>query len=161
MFACPATAQSPNPLDVVPDKLPFDIPYGPPITLDAARAVIAGAEAEAKKRDWKMNIGVYDSGANIVAFVRMDGAMLLSIAIAEHKARAAVLYRRERKLVEASVQNGGPGLIALTADGLIAIRGGIPLLQNGVLIGAIGASGGTPSQDEIVAKAGVAALVGK
>ena len=158
LVGCPTLAQSPNPLDVVPDKMPFDIPYGPPITLDAARAVIAAAEGEAKKHDWKMNIAVFDSGANLVAFARMDGAMLFSIAIAEHKARTSVMLRRETKAPETFVQNGGPGLTALTADGIIAIRGGLPLIQNGVLIGAIGVSGGTGSQDEVVAKAGVAAF---
>src|SRR6516225_4974244 len=86
---------TPNPLDVVPDKIPFDVPYGPPISLERALAAINAAVAEAKKRDWKMNVAVVDSGGNLVAFQRMDGAMLASIQIAEHKARAAVTFRRE------------------------------------------------------------------
>src|SRR5580698_4175389 len=77
-----------NPLDVVPDEMPFDVPYGPPISLDRAEDVIHAAVAEAKKRNWKMNVAVADSGGNLVAFQRMDGAMLASIQIAEHKARA-------------------------------------------------------------------------
>jgi Haem-degrading len=68
-----------NPLDFVPDKIPFDTPYGPPISLDRAQAVIHAAVAEAKKRNWKMNVAVVDSGGNLVAFQRMDGAMLASI----------------------------------------------------------------------------------
>jgi Haem-degrading len=72
-----------NPLDVVPDEIPFDVPYGPPISLDRAEAVIHAAVAEAKRRNWKMNIAVADSGGNLVAFQRMDGAMLASIQIAE------------------------------------------------------------------------------
>ncbi len=69
----------PNPLDFVPDKIPFDTPYGLPISLDRAQAVIHAAVADAKKRDWKMNVAVVDSGGNLVAFQRMDGAMLASI----------------------------------------------------------------------------------
>jgi glc operon protein GlcG len=65
-----------NPLDVIPDEIPFDVPYGPPISLDRAQAVIDAAVAEAKKRRWKMNVAVADSGGNLVAFQRMDGAML-------------------------------------------------------------------------------------
>ncbi len=76
-----------NPLDFVPDQIPFDTPYGPPISLDRALAVIHAAVAVAKKRNWKMNVAVVDSGGNLVAFQRMDGAMLASIQIAEHKAR--------------------------------------------------------------------------
>jgi glc operon protein GlcG len=71
-----------NPLDVIPDEMPFDVPYGPPISLAQAEAVIQAAVAEAKKRNWKMNIAVTDSGGNLVAFQRMDGAMLASIQIA-------------------------------------------------------------------------------
>jgi glc operon protein GlcG len=68
-----------NPLDFIPDELPFDVPYGPPISLDRAEAVIHAAVTEAKKRNWKMNIAVTDSGGNLVAFQRMDRAMLASI----------------------------------------------------------------------------------
>jgi len=95
----PAVPQ-PNPLDVVPEKMPFDVPYGTPIPLARARTVIAAAEAEAVKRGWKLNIAVVDSGGNLVAFSRMDGAQLASIAISEHKARVAALNRRETKAFE-------------------------------------------------------------
>ena len=71
----------PNPLDAIPDEMPFDVPYGRPISLDRAQAVIHAAVAEAKTRNWKMNIAVADSGGNLVAFQRMDGAMLASIQI--------------------------------------------------------------------------------
>ena len=91
-------AQQPNPLDTVPDKMPFDLPYGPPISLDRAEAAVAAAVAESKKRGWKMNVAAVDSGGNLVAFQRMDGAQLASIPIAEHKARAAATFRRETKV---------------------------------------------------------------
>jgi glc operon protein GlcG len=146
-----------NPLDFVPDKIPFDTPYGPPISLERAQAVIHAAVAEAKKRDWKMNIAVVDSGGNLVAFQRMDGAMLASIQIAEHKARAAATFRRETKQFEDGIQLMHLNYL-LAFDGIIASRGGIPLIEQGAIIGAIGSSGGTDSQDEIVSKAGAAVV---
>jgi len=146
-----------NPLDFVPDKIPFDTPYGPPISLDRAQAAIQAAVAEAKKRNWKMNVAVVDSGGNLVAFQRMDGAMLASIQIAEHKARAAATFRRPTKIFEDGVQLMHLNYL-LAFDGIIASRGGIPLIDQGVIIGAIGCSGGTDSQDEIVSEAGAAVL---
>jgi uncharacterized protein GlcG (DUF336 family) len=153
-------AQTPpaaNPLDTVPDNMPFDVPYGAPISLDRAQAVIAAAVAEAKKHNWKLNVAVVDSGANLVAFQRMDGAQLASIAISEHKARAAASFRRETKAMEDGIQLK-QSYYTLTLDGVIASRGGIPLVDKGMLVGAIGCSGGTGSQDEVVCKAGAAAL---
>ena len=146
-----------NPLDFVPDEIPFDIPYGPPISLDQAEAVIHTAVAEAKKRNWKMNLAVVDSGGNLVAFQRMDGAMLASIQIAEHKARAAATFRRPTKIFEDGINLMHLNYL-LAFDGVIASRGGIPLIDHGVIIGAIGSSGGTDSQDEVVGEAGAAVI---
>ena len=106
-----------------------------------------------------MNIAVVDSGGNLVAFQRMDGAQLASISIAEHKARTAAKFRRDTKLFENAI-NVSKLNYALTLDDIIASRGGIPLVENGKLIGAIGCSGGTGSQDEAACKAG-SALVNK
>src|SRR5689334_9786637 len=139
-------------MDNVPDKMPFDIPYGTPISLDRAQAAINATVAESKKRGWKMNVAVVDSGGNLVSFARMDGAQLASVAIAEHKARAAAMFRRETKAFENGIQNGFNYLITL--DGVIGSRGGIPLVVGGSLVGAIGCSGGTGSQDEVVCKHG-------
>ena len=124
-----------NPLDVVPEEIPFDIPYGLPISLDRATEVIHAAVAEAKKRNWKMKVAVTDSGGNLVAFQRMDGAMLASIQIAEHKARAAVTFRRPTKVFEDGVQLMHLNYL-LAFDGIIASRGGIPLIERGAIIGA-------------------------
>jgi uncharacterized protein GlcG (DUF336 family) len=146
-----------NPLDFVPDQIPFDTPYGPPISLERAQAVIHAAVTEAKKRNWKMNVAVSDSGGNLVAFQRMDGAMLASIQIAEHKARAAATFRRETKQFEDGIQLMHLNYL-LAFDGIIASRGGIPLIEQGAIIGAVGSSGGTDSQDEIVSKAGAALI---
>jgi uncharacterized protein GlcG (DUF336 family) len=150
-------ATEPNPLDFVPQEIPFDTPYGPPIALDRAQAVILAATTEAKKRNWKMNIAVVDSGGHLVSFQRMDGAMLASIQIAEHKARASATFRRETKIFEDAVQLMHLNYI-LAFEGIIASRGGIPLIDKGAIIGAIGVSGGTDSQDEIVALAGATVI---
>jgi glc operon protein GlcG len=149
--------QAPNPLDAVPEKMPFDVPYGTPIALDRAAAAVAAAVAEARHHDWKMNVAVVDSGGNLVAFQRMDGAQLASIQVSEHKARASAIYRRETKAFENGIQQSGLNYL-LTLDGVIASRGGIPLIEGGKIIGAIGCSGGTGSQDEVSCKAGAATI---
>jgi glc operon protein GlcG len=146
-----------NPLDFVPDDIPFNTSYGTPISLDQAQAVIEAAVTEAKKRNWTMNVAVVDSGGNLVAFQRMDGAMLASIQIAEHKARAAATFRRETKVFEVGVNLSHLNYL-LVFDGIIASRGGIPLIEGNAIIGAIGCSGGADSQDEIVSKAGAAVI---
>ena len=156
-LAIETSLNSSNPLDAIPDEMPFDVPYGRPITLDEAQAVIQAAVAEAKKRNWKMNVAVADSGGNLAAFQRMDGAMLASIQIAEHKARAGVTFRRPTKVFEDGINVMHLDYL-LAFDGVIASRGGIPLIEQGKIIGAIGCSGGTDSQDEVVSKAGAALI---
>ena len=148
-----------NPLDVIPDHMPFNTPYGAPISLQRAQAVVQAAITEANRRGWQLNIAVVDSGANLVSFARMDGAQLASIAISEHKARVAVTYRRPTKAFEDAVQKSDLNYV-LTLDDIIASRGGIPLVEGGKIIGAIGCSGGTGSQDEAVCSA-AAATIGK
>ncbi len=146
-----------NTLDSVPEKMPFDIPYGSPIVLDRAETAILAAVTEAKKHNWKLNVAVVDSAGNLVAFQRMDGAQLASIQVSEHKARVAVTFRRESKVFEDAIQVNGLPYIT-TLDGMIASRGGIPLAEGGKIIGGIGCSGGTGSQDEVVCKAGAATI---
>ena len=150
-------APSSNPLDEIPEEMPFDVPYGPPISLNRAEAIIQAALGEAKRRNWKMNVAVTDSGGNLVAFARMDGAMLASIQIAMHKARAAATFRRPTKVIEEGVNMMHLNYL-LAFDDVIASRGGIPLIEEGKIIGAIGCSGGADSQDEVVSKAGVAII---
>jgi glc operon protein GlcG len=152
-----AESPKPNPLDVIPDKMPFDTPYGAPISLARAQAAISAAIGEAEKHGWLMNVAVIDSGANLVAFARMDGAQLASIAISEHKARAAVSFRRPTKVFEDGIQRSDYKY-QLTLDGIIASRGGIPLIEDGKLIGAIGCSGGAGSQDEASCIVGAATV---
>lgn len=146
-----------NPLDVVPEKMPFNIPYGAPIPLDRAQTVIKAAMDEASKRGWSLNVAVVDSGANLVAFARMDGAQLASIVIAEHKARASVKFRRPTRVFEDALQKSDYKYV-LGIDDVITARGGIPLVEDGKLIGAIGCSGGTGSQDEAACAVGAAVI---
>jgi glc operon protein GlcG len=155
-----ASAQQPPAkpdLDAIPDKMPFNVPYGLSIGADKAHEILVAAVTESKKRGWAMNISVVDTGGLLVAFERMDGAQLASISISQHKARAAVMYRRETKVFENAIQNGGLNYI-MTLDDVIGSRGGIPLVADGKIIGAIGCSGGTGSQDEVIAKAGAAVV---
>jgi glc operon protein GlcG len=152
--AAPAAA---NPLDAVPDKMPFSVPYGAPISLPRAQAVAQAAVAEAAKHGWQLNVAVVDSGANLVAFLRMDGAQLASIAISQHKARTAVEFRRPTKAFEDAIQKADYKYI-LTLDNIIASRGGIPLIEDGKIIGAVGCSGGTGSQDEVACTAAAATI---
>jgi uncharacterized protein GlcG (DUF336 family) len=132
--------------------MPFNIPFGTPISAEKARSLVALAAAEAKKHNWAMDIAVVDTHGDLVAFERMDGAQLASISISQHKARTAARYRRETIAFENAVQKAGLNYI-LTLDDVIASRGGIPLIEGGKLIGAIGCSGGTGSQDEVTCKA--------
>jgi len=155
-FSGAAIAQQSNPLDVIPDKMPFNVPYGAPISLSQAQSAIAAAVAEAEKHGWALDIAVVDSGANLIAFARMDGAQLGSIAVAEHKARASAKYRRPTKAFEEAIQKGDTRVLSI--DDAIAARGGIPLIADGKLIGAIGCSGGAGSQDEVACNAGVATI---
>jgi uncharacterized protein GlcG (DUF336 family) len=115
--------------------------------MDRAQALVAAAVAEANKRGWAMNVAVVDPNGDLVAFGRMDGAQLASVPISQHKARTAARYRRPTRAYEDAVQKFGVNYI-LTLDDVIASRSGIPLVEGGKLIGAVGCSGGAGSQDE-------------
>ena len=161
LFSGNLHAQQPAPpnLDAIPEKMPFSTPYGSAIGAERAQSLIQAAVAEANKKGWPMDIAVVDSGANLVAFLRMDGALLGSIAVAQHKARAAVKYRRPTKAFEDAVQKSDLKYV-LSLDDVVASRGGIPLIEDGKLVGAIGCSSGTGSQDEAICTA-AAALINK
>lgn len=146
--AAPAAAPA-NPLDEIPEAMPFNAPYGAPISLEKAQGYLQVAVAEAKKRGWAMSIAIVDSGATPVAFVRMDGANLASADIAGLKAATAAKFRRPSKVFEAGIQTKGFNYL-LSLPGVLASRGGIPIAEDGKIVGAIGCSGGTGSQDEAV-----------
>lgn len=143
---------APSALDDVPDAMPFAQPYGPPVSLDKAQAYLAAAIEEARKRGWAMSISVVDSGATPVAFARMDGANLASAEIAGLKAATAAKFRRPTKVFEDAIQKKGFNYL-ITLPTMLASRGGIPIIEDGKVVGGIGCSGGTGSQDEVVCAA--------
>ena len=136
-----------------PDAMPFDIPYGVSIGLDRAKQVMAAAEAEAKKRNWKMNIAVVDTNGEIVMFERMEGAQIASGSISIGKARTSARFRRESRVFYNVFETGHP-YVATLEPGLTASPGGYPLVEGGKLIGAVGCSGGTGDQDAAICKVG-------
>lgn len=132
--------------------------YGAPITLEQAKKVVAGAEAEAKKNRWNVFITVVDTGGHLVLLQRMDNTQLGSLKVAVSKAESAVLFKRPTKAFAEGLAAGGENLRVLKVEGAMPIEGGIPLLVNGKIIGAVGVSGVTPAQDGQIAQAGVDAL---
>ncbi|WJR79485.1 heme-binding protein [Bradyrhizobium sp. NP1] len=153
-----AQAQTPAPTTPpsaggTPDVMPFDIPYGQSIGLELAKQVVAAAEAEAKKRNWKMNIAVVDTNGEPVMFERMEGAQIASGSISIGKARTSARFRRESRAFYNAYETGHPYVATLDPT-LTASPGGYPLVQGGKLIGAVGCSGGTGDQDAAICKVG-------
>lgn len=134
--------------------------YGPPISLADAKRVVAAAEAEAEANGWAVVIAVADSTGHLVALHRMDHAQFGSITIAQAKARTAVDFKRASKVFEDSVESGGRDMRVLSMEGVCPIEGGIPLMRNDRIAGAIGVSGVRPAQDGQVADAGAGAICG-
>jgi glc operon protein GlcG len=167
-LSSPAFAQTPPPAAPpaqpsaggTPDAMPFDIPYGVSIGLERAKQVMAAAEAEAKRRNWKMNIAVVDTNGELVHFSRMEGAQIASGPIAINKARTSARFRRETRLFYNAYETGHS--FAGTLDPtLTANPGGFPLVEAGKLIGAVGCSGGTGDQDATICKVGAEVVNGK
>jgi glc operon protein GlcG len=106
-----AVAQQPPPnppAGGTPEAMPFDIPYGSAIATDKAKQILSAAEAEAKKRNWKMNIAVVDPNGDLIHFLRMDGAQVASVAISQGKARTAARYRRPTQVFYNAFETGHP-----------------------------------------------------
>lgn len=132
--------------------------YGAPITLDQARKVYAAADAEARKNNWAMTIVVVDSGCNPVLMQKADGAQVASPLVAQDKAFTACAYKRPTKALQDTLAKGAEGWRYLTFPRMIAADGGLPIIVDGKIIGAIGVSGASGPDDAQVAKAGVDAL---
>lgn len=162
MLSAGAFAQVPadpnNPNENLPEAL-NPPPYGEPINIETAKKAAAGAIAEAKKRNWNaMCITVVDTHGELVYFERQDNCQYASIAISQHKARFAARYRRPSIVFERLMGKGPFFSYLSTLDDAIASRGGNPIVVDGKVIGAIGASGGSGTQDDVISQAGVAAL---
>ena len=134
-------------------RVPFDIPYDAPITLETAKKLVAAVEAESAKHKWKINIVVVDTHGDLVLFPRMDGAQLASIPISPGKALTAARFRRETRAFYNAFETGHPYVASLDPT-IIASPGRWPLIEHGKLIGAIGFSGATGDQDAAACKAG-------
>jgi glc operon protein GlcG len=134
------------------------LPYGAAISIDNAKKVSAAAMAEARKNNWTMAVAITDPAGILLYFERMDGGQNAAQEVATAKARSAALFRRPTKAFQDDVAAGGHGLRYLSLPGVVAAEGGIPLVIDGKIVGAIGTSGGTYMQDGQVATAGAAAL---
>jgi uncharacterized protein GlcG (DUF336 family) len=133
-------------------------PYGAPITLDQAKKVLAGAEAEARKNSWNVVISIVDTGGQLVAMQRLDNTQFGSIDVARDKAYSAVAFRRPTKAFQDAVAQGGENLRILKIGAASPLEGGIPIVLDGKIIGAVGVSGVTSQQDAQIARAGIEAL---
>ncbi|SRR5712691_5622665 len=132
--------------------------YGAPITLEQAKKVMAGAEAEAKKNNWAVVITILDSGGNLVMTQRLDGAQWGSLEVAREKAYSAVAFRRPTKVFEEGLGQGGANLRILRLPGASPLEGGLPIMADGKVIGAVGVSGVLATQDAQIGRAGIDAL---
>src|ERR1700678_3962933 len=149
----PATPPAQPSSGGTPDAMPFDIPYGMSIGLERAKQVMAAAEAEAKRRNWKMNIAVVDTNGELVHFSRMEGAQIASGPISVGKARTSARFRRESRVFYNAYETGH-AYVGTIDPGIVANPGGFPLVEGGKLVGAVGCSGGTGDQDATICKVG-------
>ena len=163
LIAYPAFAQAPpadpnNPNEQTPDAM-APPPYGDPINIETAKKAAAAAIAEAKKRNWNaLCIAIVGPSGELVYFEKQDNCQFASVSISQHKARTAARYRRPTLVFERLLGRGQFFNYLATLDDVIASRGGNPLVVGGKVIGAIGVSGGTGTQDDVVSLAGVAGL---
>ena len=128
------------------------VAYGPSVTLEQAKKIVAAAEAEARKNNWPVAIAVVDPSGMLVAFHKLDNTQVGSIPVAIDKGRSSAIYKRPTKVFEDAVAGGRHALLGLT--GAVPIEGGVPIMLDGKIIGAVGVSGVTAAQDGQVAKAG-------
>jgi uncharacterized protein GlcG (DUF336 family) len=137
---------------------PANLPYGPAVSPEAAKKVAAAAIAEARKNNWAMAVAVVDTGGYLVYFERMQDTQLGSVEIAIEKAKSAALFRRPTKSFQQTLAGGGDGLRILGLTGAVPVEGGIPLVADGKIVGAVGSSGGSSDQDGHTAQAGATAM---
>jgi len=145
LSAFPAFTQMPN-------------PYGTPISLENAKKAAVPALAEARKNNWNMAVAIVDPSGNLVYYEKMDSTQLGSADICISKARTAARFKRPTKAFQDALAAGGGGLRILRLEGVVPVEGGIPLVLEGKIVGAIGVSGDTSDHDALCAQAGVDAL---
>lgn len=128
----------------------------PALTFDDVHRIAAAAAAEAQRNQWPVTIAICDDGGHLLLLHRLDGVATVSSAIAPAKARAAALGRRETKIYEDMINGGRTAFLSAPLDGML--EGGVPIIVDGELVGAVGVSGVKSSEDAQIAKAGIAAL---
>jgi glc operon protein GlcG len=133
-------------------------PYGMPISLENAKKAAAPAMAEAAKNNWNMAVAIVDPSGNLVYYEKMDNTQLGSANVAIDKARSAALFKRPTKAFQDALAAGGDSVRLLRLQGVVPVEGGIPLVMDGKIVGAIGVSGATSAQDAQCAKAGAEAV---
>lgn len=157
-FATAAGAQQTPAPAAKPPASTYATPIGPSIGLDAAKKAAAAASAEARKNGWFMAIALVDPAGTLVYFEKADTTQLGSAVVAIDKARSAALFKRPTKAFQDVVAAGGDGLRILRLQGAMPIEGGVPLIIDGKIVGAIGVSGATSAQDAQCANAGAASV---
>lgn len=135
-------------------------PYGGPVSVDDAKKAAAAALAEARKNNWKMAVAVVDPNGDLVYYEKMDNTQLGSSQVSIAKARSAARFKRPTKAFQDAVAAGGAGLRVLGLDGAVPVEGGIPIVMDGKVVGAIGVSGDSSEHDAVCAQAGANTLAG-
>ncbi|HEX5433234.1 MAG TPA: heme-binding protein [Candidatus Angelobacter sp.] len=133
-------------------------PYGPPISVEAAKKAAAAALAEAVKNHWTMAVAVVDPNGTLVYYEKMDNTQLGSAQVSIDKARSAALFKRPTKALQDALASGGAGIRVMALQGAVPVEGGVPILAEGKVIGAIGVSGDSSDHDGICAQAGAATV---
>jgi len=155
--AASAQTSAPKTQAAAPAQSSYTIPIGNPIAIDAAKKVAAAAQAEARKNSWFMAIAVVDPAGTLVYYEKADNTQIGSATVALEKARSAALFKRPTKLFQDAVAGGGAGLRILRLEGAVPVEGGVPIVVDGKLIGAIGVSGDLSEHDAQCATVGLAA----
>jgi glc operon protein GlcG len=132
--------------------------YGASINLETAKKVATAAVAEVKKNNWTMAVAIVDTAGDLVYFEKIDGTQTGSVRVSMDKGRSAALFKRPTKAWQDALAAGGDGLRVLGIAGAVPVEGGLPLLIDGKIVGAIGVSGGSSAQDGVAAKAGADSL---
>lgn len=133
-------------------------PYGPPISLENAKKAAAAAQAEAVKNNWKMAVAVVDPNGTLIYYEKADNTQIGSANVAVDKARSAALFKRPTKAFQDALAAGGAGMRILGLQGAVPVEGGVPLVSDGKIIGAIGVSGAASDQDGQCANAGAGVI---
>ena len=143
---------------LAPEAQMLPNPYGSPISVESAKKAAAAALAEAVKNHWTMAVAVVDPTGTLVYYEKMDNTQIGSANVSINKARSAALYKRPTKAFQDALAGGGAGMRVLGLEGAVPVEGGIPILADGKIIGAIGVSGDTSDHDGVCAQAGAATI---